>query len=117
MATREADRAPSERLSFDDLLSPCETYEGSRHYAAFGDEGVDVADADTETGKTVIMSPALLAELRREVRAQQLRDPPHTRPTQRALRATRPEGSEPTYVNEATVTCPPRGDELDRRAG
>lgn len=94
MSTRDAEGSARELpgVPFDALLSPCETYEGSRHYTVCdvdGSEG-ESTDADPTTRETVVMSPALLAEMRRELREQALRDPPHARPTQRVMRATRP---------------------------
>jgi hypothetical protein len=106
----------SEDTSYDDLLSPDETYEGSKHFAL--DIDIDV-DFDTEldttsTNKTVVMSPALLAQLRRELLeygAPEL----HTRPTQRSMQAVRPETSKspsdscqmcstsPSYENHGRV--------------
>ena len=113
MATRDAHGSAGDRqeVSFEPLLSPCETYEGSRHYEAFvgdedevdgdgdevdGDEvdgdgdGVgDVASEDPASTKTVIMSPALLAELRTELREQASHDAPDARPTRRSMPAAR----------------------------
>lgn len=90
--------------SYDDLLLPEETYEGSRHFAVDVDVDVDFADdfddsdAAPSSTKTVIMSPALLAQLRAELIAEGERDAEraalHTRPTQRSMRAIRLESSD-----------------------
>jgi hypothetical protein len=81
-----------EDTSYDDVLSPDETYEGSKHFALDIDVDFDFeADLDmTSTNKTVVMSPALLAQLRRSLVDGPV-DPLHTRPTQRSMQAVRPE--------------------------
>lgn len=72
-------------------LSPCETYEGSLRFTAIVAHDVVVEGANPATNETVVMSPALLEELREELRQQALKDPPHVRPTQRSMPAARPE--------------------------
>ena len=72
--------------SYDDLLSPCETYEGSRHYAVCVDDELDASASKP----TIVMSAALLARLRAETRQQAAREPLETRATQRSMGATRP---------------------------
>jgi hypothetical protein len=79
-------------VSFDCILLPCETYDGSRHETiCLGDE-VEVDDEEPASTKTVLMSAALLAQLRTELLAQALRDPPHERPTRPRMPAVRPNG-------------------------
>ena len=99
MSTRATNREQNggSKMSFESLLSPCETYEGSRHYTAFEGAFVAVASADPVSDKTVIMSSELLSELRAQLRAQALRDPPHTRPTQPSLPAIRAESRTGRY--------------------
>jgi hypothetical protein len=94
-----ATTAGSEETSYDDLLTPEETYEGSRHFSFTIDlDHLDLElDDETEPSsstRTVIMSPALLAELRTEVCAQTADDSLHTRPTERSMTAVRPEHDE-----------------------
>lgn len=73
--------------SYDGLLSPCETYEGSKHYAVSVDDELDAAGSR----QTTVMSAALLAKLRAEIREQASREPLETRATQRSMAAVRPE--------------------------
>lgn len=96
MSARATILAPTsaEDTPYDDLLLPEETYEGSRHFAV--DVDVDFEDAFDDppsSTKTVIMSPALLAQLRAEVIAEAERDAQrvalHTRPTPRSMPAVR----------------------------
>jgi hypothetical protein len=83
----EVEMMNGENGAYDDLLSPCETHEGSRHYAACIANDQDVVS----TKKTVVMSPALLAQLRTVVKKQASREPLETRPTLRSMAAARPE--------------------------
>ena len=93
MSVRDANALAigGEETSYDDLLYADETYEGSKHFSL--DVDVDFeADVDTASmNKTVVMSPALLAQLRAELLAQAAREPLHTRPTQRTMPAIRPD--------------------------
>jgi hypothetical protein len=66
----------------DDLLSPCETYEGSRHYAIDLD---DDEDAPPSLNDTVVMSAGHLAKLRAELLAQAERDAYPTQPSMPAI--------------------------------
>lgn len=96
MSARDTSTAlrDGEGTSYDDLLSPDETYEGSKHFSLDVDIDFD-AEVDTAgMNKTVVMSPALLARLRRELREQAEVEPLHTRPTQRSMQAVRPEAHE-----------------------
>jgi hypothetical protein len=73
--------------SYEGLLSPCETYEGSKHYVpCVSDEVPDVGISN----KTVVMSPALLAQLRIEARDQPLQEEALP-PTLRSMAATPPD--------------------------
>lgn len=118
------DRNPNEAAtdgehgSYDSLLSPCETYEGSRHYAVSLDleddvdldlEDLDLEDLEIEdleilierplprdedggaraTKETVVMSAALLARLRAQLVEEAANEPNDTRPTQRSMPAVR----------------------------
>ena len=98
----------SEGTSYDDLLSPDETYEGSKHFSLDIDIDFD-AEVDTASmNKTVVMSPALLAQLRRELLEIAEVDAPQTRPTQRSMQAVRPEVSKsPSDGYEMCATSPP----------
>ncbi len=78
-----------EDASYDDVLSPEETYEGSRHLTVCLD--ADVAEvAEVATSTTAVISPVLLDQLCAELREQAAREPPSTRPTQRMMPAIRP---------------------------
>lgn len=109
MSARDASRPATKReeTSYDDLLSAEETYEGSKHFAL--DVDVDFeADVDTASmNKTVVMSPALLAQLRAELLAQAAREPLHTRPTQRTMPAIRPDVADlvPGSQEAAATEC------------
>ena len=95
MSTTDAARSGDDELdvSSDCILLPCETYDGSRHETVcLGDEvDVDHDDEEPASTKTVLMSPALLAQLRTELLAQALRDPAHERPTRPSMPAVRPD--------------------------
>jgi len=95
-SARDASTAATacEDTSYDDLLSAEETYEGSKHFALDVDLDFE-AEVDTAgMNKTVVMSPALLAQLRAELLAQAAREPLATRPTQRTMPAVRPDDSD-----------------------
>jgi hypothetical protein len=78
-------------MSFDDILSPCETYEGSRHYHVTLGDAIEVPEGkDPLMKETVVMSPALLADLQAALREQVRLDPPQERPTRRSMPATKP---------------------------